>query len=80
MRASLYALLGVVTALIAARAQVLLPTGVGQGFGVGVVETILTILASSMLAVTTFSLGIMVSALAGAARNATPRAVTLLML
>jgi uncharacterized membrane protein len=79
VRAALYALLGVVTALVAAGAQVLLPPGAGQGFGAAAVETILTILASSMLAVTTFALGIMVSALAGAAQSATPRAVALLL-
>lgn len=77
LRAALYALLGVATALVAALAD-RLPLG-DAGFGAASVETILTILASSMLAVTTFSLGIMVSALAGAAQTATPRAVALLM-
>ncbi|MBI1218911.1 MAG: DUF2254 domain-containing protein [Rhodobacteraceae bacterium] len=79
VRAALYALLGVVTALVAAGAEKVLPTGTASTFGAGSVETILTILASSMLAVTTFSLGTMVSALASASQNATPRAVALLM-
>ncbi|WP_127901043.1 DUF2254 domain-containing protein [Solirhodobacter olei] len=79
VRASLYALLGVVTALVAAGVQGFLPSGAGKSFGAGSVDAILTILASSMLAVTTFSLGIMVSALSGAAQAATPRAVVLLM-
>ncbi|MDE3078789.1 MAG: DUF2254 domain-containing protein [Paracoccaceae bacterium] len=79
VRATLYALMGVVAALLAALAQRLLPGDLGSGLGASSVETILTILASSMLAVTTFSLGIMVSALSGAAQAATPRAVALLM-
>lgn len=79
VRSTLYALMGVVTALLAALAQRVLPGDLGSGLGASSVETILTILASSMLAVTTFSLGIMVSALSGAAQAATPRAVALLM-
>lgn len=79
VRATLYALMGVVTALLAALAQRVLPGDLGSGLGASSVETILTILASSMLAVTTFSLGIMVSALSAAAQTATPRAVALLM-
>jgi len=43
------------------------------------VDNILNVLASSMLAVTTFSLTAMVSAYAGAASNITPRAVQLLI-
>jgi uncharacterized membrane protein len=43
-----------------------------------VVEDLLTILATSMLAVTTFSLSIAVSAFAAAANSATPRATALL--
>ncbi|TMV66703.1 DUF2254 domain-containing protein, partial [Thioclava sp. BHET1] len=46
--------------------------------GQGAVGQILQILATSMLTVTTFSLGIMVSALSGAAGSATPRTLTLL--
>ena len=79
VRASLFALLGVITALVAAAVQALLPHTMGEGFGADAVEPILTVLASSMLAVTTFALGIMVSALSGAAQTATPRAVQLLM-
>ncbi|MGE0745376.1 MAG: DUF2254 domain-containing protein [Rhodospirillales bacterium] len=43
------------------------------------VDTVLTVLASSMLAVVTFSLSALVAALAEATRSATPRATTLLM-
>ena len=42
-------------------------------------SSLLTIIASSMLAVTTFSLSIMVSAFAAASNSATPRATELLM-
>ncbi|UJF23715.1 DUF2254 domain-containing protein [Suttonella sp. R2A3] len=43
------------------------------------IESLLDVLASSMLAVTTFSLSIMVSAFASAAGGATPRATQLVM-
>ncbi|MFY8195180.1 MAG: DUF2254 family protein [Novosphingobium sp.] len=43
------------------------------------VDSILNVLASSMLAVTTFSLTAMVSAYSGATSNITPRAVQLLV-
>lgn len=79
VRSSLYALLGVLTALVAVVAEPFLPAGAGADFGAGSVETILNILASSLLTVITFSLGIMVSALAGATQTATPRAVAILM-
>lgn len=54
------------------------PSGVGEHLGTSAVEEILAILASSMLAVTTFSLSIAVSAFAAAAQSATPRATALL--
>ncbi|QCO56334.1 DUF2254 domain-containing protein [Pseudorhodobacter turbinis] len=74
----LYAILAVVTNLGAIVIGPLLPSGLGASLGSGAVESVLTILASSMLAVVTFSLGIMVSAFAGAASAVTPRATTLL--
>ena len=46
--------------------------------GADAVDQLLSILASSMLAVTTFSLSVAVSAFAGASSNATPRATRLL--
>ncbi len=79
VRATVFALLGVVAALIAGVVQRDLPAGLGAGLGAGAVDSILQILASSMLAVTTFSLGIMVSALGSAAGGATPRATALLL-
>ncbi|RUS60747.1 DUF2254 domain-containing protein [Pseudorhodobacter sp. E13] len=76
--AVLYAALAFLTNLAAIVIGPLLPDGLGEKLGAGAVETVLTILASSMLSVVTFSLGIMVSALAGAAGNVTPRATALL--
>ncbi len=43
------------------------------------IEDLLTVISSSMLAVATFSLGILVSALSSSATSATPRATELLM-
>lgn len=48
-------------------------------FAADSMEPVLTVLASSMLAVVTFSLSAIVAALAAAAQSATPRASTLLM-
>lgn len=75
---SLYGVLGVVTALIAVMLRGFVPDAWMEHFGAESVGTILNILASSMLAVTTFSLSIMVQALASAATGATPRATQLL--
>lgn len=76
--AVLYAALAFLTNLAAIFIGPLLPEGLGEKLGAGAVETVLTILASSMLSVVTFSLGIMVSAFVGAAGNVTPRATALL--
>jgi uncharacterized membrane protein len=54
------------------------PQDWGLKIGAESVGNVLNILASSMLAVTTFSLGIAVSAFSAAASNATPRATALL--
>ncbi|MFC2966586.1 DUF2254 domain-containing protein [Acidimangrovimonas pyrenivorans] len=79
VRAALFALLGLVTVGLAWLLQHEIPAGIGAGLGADAVDAILGILASSMLAVTTFSLSIMVSALAGSAESATPRATALLL-
>lgn len=78
-RSALYGAFGVVSALIGAVAKPLIPEGVAAQIGVSSVGNILGILASSMLAVTTFSLSTMVAAYAAASDNATPRASTLLI-
>ncbi|WP_373184558.1 DUF2254 domain-containing protein [Halopseudomonas sp.] len=79
VRAALFALLGVGAALGAAALQGRLPFQIDLGLGENAVGNILNILASSMLAVTTFSLSVMVMAYAAATNNATPRATRLLM-
>lgn len=76
--AGLYAALGIVTPFLAGLIGPLLPAGWGDRLGSGAVESVLTILASSMLSVVTFSLGIMVSAFGAAAGSVTPRATALL--
>lgn len=73
-----FALLAVLTLALTPVLSPLIPTDVGASLGSVSVDQILTILASSMLAVTTFSLSIAVSAFAAAAANATPRATAIL--
>lgn len=77
LRASLFAVLAIVTALIAIPAQSLIHSPLPFEIGAEAVRGILNILASSMLAVTTFSLSVMVSAYAAASSSATPRATQL---
>ncbi len=77
LRASLFAVLAIVTALIAIPVQTLIESPLPFEIGAEAVRGILNILASSMLAVTTFSLSVMVSAYAAASSSATPRATQL---
>lgn len=79
LRAGLFALIGVVTALAGVAAESYLPLDTPEVVGADAVGTVLNVLASSMLAVTTFSLGVMVSAYGNASSNVTPRATKLLM-
>ncbi|WP_417309308.1 DUF2254 domain-containing protein [Devosia sp.] len=79
LRASLFAVIGVVTALIGVTAESYVPMSVPDLIGADAVGTVLNVLASSMLAVTTFSLGVMLSAYSAATNNVTPRATKLLM-
>lgn len=78
VRASLFALLGIAAALLAARLAPIVPEELPKQLGSDAVHEILTILASSMLAVTTFSLSIMVASYSAAANNVSPRATRLL--
>lgn len=55
-----------------------LPDRLGERLGSGALESVLTVLATSMLSVVTFSLGIMVSAFTAAADAVTPRITALL--
>ena len=78
-RASLYSVLGIATALAALVAAPYIPEDVPTKIGSDAVDNILGVLASSMLAVTTFSLSIMVAAYGSATNNVTPRAISLLV-
>ncbi|MGE0723916.1 MAG: DUF2254 domain-containing protein [Alphaproteobacteria bacterium] len=79
LRAMLYAALAVATALAAVLLERLIPDGAAVRMGADAVDSILTILASSMLAVTTFSLSTVVTAHASATAGATPRAARLMI-
>ncbi|NHT78628.1 DUF2254 domain-containing protein [Rhizobiaceae bacterium CRRU44] len=79
VRATLYCLAGVATALVAILLGPFIPEEMTQAFGADAVDPILSIIASSMLAVTTFSLSTLVAASAAAASGATPRATSLLL-
>lgn len=78
-RASLYALAGLGAAVLAWAAKFVIPDTGWVTVGASAVGDILNILASSMLAVATFSLSTMVSAFSSASSGATPRATQLVM-
>ncbi|PND18095.1 hypothetical protein CN934_29675 [Ensifer sp. MMN_5] len=79
VRATLIGALGVLAAILAAVVDRYIPWMMPGRIGADAVDSILTIMASSMLAVTTFSLNIMVSAYGSATSNVTPRATKLLI-
>jgi uncharacterized membrane protein len=79
IRASLFCVFGVGLALIGALVGPAFSYDFATKLGSKSVDEILNVLASSMLAVTTFSLTAMVSAYSGAATSVTPRAVQLLI-
>lgn len=78
-RATVISLLAILAALASLVVSPLIPSGLADVVGANSVDRILTILASSMLAVTTFSLSTMVSAYSAATSNVTPRATQLLI-
>ena len=77
-RATLIGLVGVAAAMLATVAENYIPWDLPWNIGADAVDSILAIIASSMLAVTTFSLNVMTSAYGSAANNVTPRATRLL--
>ena len=79
VRVSVFSIAAVVTALLGAVLEPLIPASVPGRVGADALDNILGILASSMLAVTTFSLTTMVTAYTAATSNATPRSSQLLM-
>lgn len=78
VRAGLFALLGVVSALLSIWLAPLAPEDVSARIGADAVDKILGIIASSMLTVSIFSLSTMVAAYGAVASGATPRATQLL--
>lgn len=79
VRASLFCAIAIATALLAVYFKDYIPDDFSQKIGADAVDGILNIIASSMLAVTTFSLSTMVAAYSAATTNVTPRATRLLL-
>ena len=78
-RATLFAIAAVTTALASILFKSFIPPALSVRVGAEAVDHILNILASSMLAVTTFSLSTMVTAYGSATTNVTPRATRLVV-
>ena len=78
-RAKHISVLAVAAALLSLLISPNLPEGMSTKIGADSVDRILNIIASSMLAVTTFSLSTMVAAYSAATSNVTPRATKLLI-
>ncbi|BEV01159.1 DUF2254 domain-containing protein [Novosphingobium olei] len=78
-RAGLFCVFAIALALASAVVGHVISYEFATKVGASSVDSILNVLASSMLAVTTFSLTAMVSAYSGATSNITPRAVQLLV-
>ena len=78
-RAAAYSLLGLVGALVAAALAPFVPDSLASSFGGEATDKVLTVIASSMLAVTTFSLSTLVTAYTAVSSSATPRAAKLLV-
>lgn len=79
VRATLIGALGVVAAIAAALTERFIPWRMPGDIDADAVNSILSIIASSMLAVTTFSLSVMTSAYGSATNTVTPRATRLLI-
>lgn len=77
VRASLYAATGIGAALLAVFAAPWVPQEMAERLGGESVGSILTILASSLLGVATFSVGAMVTAYTAVSQTATPRVAAL---
>lgn len=77
VRAALFGVLGVAAALLAVRLAPYVPNELPAQIGSDAVHQILNILASSMLAVTTFSLSVMVASYSSSTNNVSPRATRL---
>lgn len=78
-RAALFTLAAIAFTLAAGVVGALIPVSLDIDLGQGSVDSILQIIATSMLAVTTFSLTVMVTAYSSATTIGTPRATQLLV-
>lgn len=78
LRAAIISLLSLASAVAALLFKPYIPADLGFKVGAEAVDSILAIIASSMLAVITFSLSTVVQAYSSAASSATPRAISLL--
>ncbi len=78
VRAAGFCLLAIATALFAVWVKRYIPEDIPAKIGANAVDSLLNILAASMLSVTIFSLSTLVAALASATTNVTPRATRLL--
>ncbi len=78
LRVTLLSMLAAAAALIGVAPVHFVPNRFSSQIGAGAIDNILHILATSMLAVTTFALTTMVSAYGAVTSNATPRAAKLL--
>ena len=74
-----FAVLALISAMVAIAVQPFIPESLSDIIGAGAAEKILTILASSMLTVTTFSLSVMIAAFSASTNSVSPRATRLLM-
>lgn len=79
VRATLIGALGGLAAILAAVVDQQIPWEMPVNVSIDAVDSLLTIIASSMLAVATFSLSIMVSAFGSSTSNVSPRATKLLI-
>lgn len=79
VRAAIFSVVGILTAVLGTVIGPYIPEGTEARIGAEAVDSILNIIATSMLAVTTFSLSTMVAAYSAATTNVTPRATRLLM-
>lgn len=79
LRVAAYSVLGLATALVAVVFRRWVPEDLALKIGTDAVDQVLSILASSMLAVATFSLATLVTAYTAVAALATPRAAKLLV-
>lgn len=78
LRATAFSLLGIFSALAAVLLKRYIPNELTTRIGANAVDSLLSVIASSMLAVTIFSLSTMVAAFASATSTVTPRATRLL--